>query len=98
MYRNKSLETYMVSCVGMSGRLGSRKAFGRENKPPFFKATAKRNRNLSTFKLKCLSTFKLKYSLEQCAYNSIVVYICIYFLHARYFFMLLLLTADFFQT
>ena len=41
IYRNKNLETNMVSWVGISGRLGSRKAFGSENKPPFFKATAK---------------------------------------------------------
>ena len=35
----EDLVTYAVSCVGIKGRLGSRKALGRVNIPPVFNAT-----------------------------------------------------------
>ena len=37
--------TYIVSCVGITGRLGSKNAFGRDKRPPWTKATEIHNQN-----------------------------------------------------
>lgn len=44
-YNGNSI-TYIVSCVGITGRLGSKNAFGRDKRPPWTKATKIHNQNI----------------------------------------------------